>query len=153
MTAADHLFSTDILKMISITIPGEVSPMTSVISVTGKHSVTVRAWDNFNNSSEASLDFYVEPDDKFILRNLINYPNPFTGETRISAEHNRPDDELDITINIFSLDGRIIKILKTTVTSSGFVLTPVVWDGTLEGGKRAGRGIYPLQCNRHHSQR
>jgi len=109
----------------------------------GSHSVTVKAWDNFNNSSEASLAFIVEPDEKFILRNLINYPNPFTGETRISAEHNRPEDEFDITINIFSLDGRKIKILKSREVSAGFVLTPLLWDGTIEGGKRAGRGIYP----------
>jgi hypothetical protein len=110
----------------------------------GSHSVTVRAWDNFNNSSEASITFHVEQDDKFILRNLINYPNPFTVETRISAEHNRPGDEFDIRINIYSLDGRIIKIIQTRSISAGFVLTPVVWDGTLEGGKRAGRGIYPF---------
>jgi hypothetical protein len=110
----------------------------------GSHSVTVRAWDNSNNSSEASVDFYVETDDKFLLRNLINYPNPFSSETRISAEHNRPDDELNIIINIYSLDGRIIKIIKTSSFSTGFVLTPVIWDGTLEGGKRAGSGIYPF---------
>jgi hypothetical protein len=110
----------------------------------GSHSVTVRAWDNFNNSSEASVAFYVEDDGKFILGNLINYPNPFSGETSIIAEHNRPDAELNIVINIYSLDGRIIRKIKTSSVSSGFVLTPVVWDGTLEGGKRAGRGIYPF---------
>jgi flagellar hook assembly protein FlgD len=109
----------------------------------GNHSVTVKAWDNFNNSSEATISFKVEPDDKFLLKNLINYPNPFLGETRITAEHNRPDNEFDVTVNIFSLDGRIIKIIKTIVSSSGFVLPPVVWDGTVEGGKRAGKGVYP----------
>jgi hypothetical protein len=110
---------------------------------TGSHSVTLKAWDNFNNSSEASITFKVEPDDKFILTNLINYPNPFNGETSITAEHNRPDNEFDVTINIFSLDGRIIKIINTIVLSSGFVIPPVIWDGTVEGGKRAGKGVYP----------
>ena len=80
----------------------------------GSHSVTVKAWDNFNNSSEASITFKVEPDDKFIVTNLINYPNPFQDETRITAEHNRPDNEFDVTVNIFSLDGRIIKVIKTS---------------------------------------
>jgi hypothetical protein len=109
----------------------------------GSHTVTVRAWDNSNNSSVATIDFRVEPDDKFVLRNLTNYPNPFTGGTRISVEHNRADEELGIVINIFSLDGRIIKIIKTKAISSGFVLTPIFWDGNIEGGKRAGRGLYP----------
>jgi hypothetical protein len=109
----------------------------------GTHKVTVRAWDNSNNSSEASIEFSVETDDKFILRKLINYPNPFTDETRISVEHNRPDEELEIMINIFSLDGRIIKIIKTKAISSGFVISPVLWDGKVDGGKRAGKGLYP----------
>ncbi len=109
----------------------------------GSHSVTVKAWDNFNNSSEASIAFKVEPDDKFIVTNLINYPNPFQDETRITAEHNRPDNEFYVTVNIFSLDGRIIKVIKNIVSSSGFVLPPFVWDGTVEGGKRAGKGVYP----------
>jgi hypothetical protein len=109
----------------------------------GSHSISIKAWDNLNNSSEESLLFLVESGDKFILKNLINYPNPFPDETRISAEHNSPEDEFDITINIYSLDGRIIKIIKTRTSSSGYVLHPVIWDGTVEGGKRAGRGIYP----------
>ncbi len=109
----------------------------------GPHSITVKAWDNFNNSSEATISFNAEPDEKFILTNLINYPNPFSGETRISAQHNRPDNEFDVTIKIYSIDGRIIKILRTMVPSSGFVLTPVIWDGNTEGGQRAGKGVYP----------
>jgi hypothetical protein len=109
----------------------------------GNHTVTVKAWDNNNNSSEASIAFHVEADEKFILRNLINYPNPFTGETRFSVEHNRPDDEFYVTINIFSLDGRKIKIIKSKVLSSGFVLSHIPWDGTIEGGTRADVGIYP----------
>ena len=45
-----------------------------------------------------------------MIRNLINYPNPFTNETKIILEHNRPDNELDIIIKIYNIDGRIIKI-------------------------------------------
>jgi len=109
----------------------------------GSHSLTIKAWDNFNNSSEKSILFLVESGEKFILKNLINYPNPFLGETSITGEHNRPDSELDVVINIYSLNGRIIKIIKTTVPSTGYALPPVVWDGNDEGGNRVGRGIYP----------
>ena len=108
----------------------------------GNHSVTIKAWDNYNNSSEQSIHFLVETGDKFILKNLLNYPNPFTEETKISGEHNRPDDELVITINIFSIDGKKIKIIKTNVLSSGFVLPPVIWDGTDERGSMAAKGMY-----------
>jgi flagellar hook assembly protein FlgD len=85
----------------------------------------------------------VEADGKFILKNLINYPNPFLNATNISAEHNRPDNELNVVINVFNLNGRIIKIIKTKVSSTGYDLPPITWDGNDDGGTRVGRGIYP----------
>lgn len=109
----------------------------------GNHSVTIKAWDNYNNSSEVTLLFLVRQDEKFLLTNLINYPNPFNNGTVIRAEHNRPDEEFDILINIYSFDGRLIKVIRTAAPASGFVLPPVKWDGTVGGGQRAGRGIYP----------
>ncbi len=109
----------------------------------GSHSLTLKAWDIYNNSSEKSILFLVESGGKFILKNLINYPNPFFNETMITAEHNRPDEELDVIINVFNLAGKIIKIIKTKVPSTGYSLPPVLWDGNDDGGGRVGRGIYP----------
>lgn len=109
----------------------------------GNHSLTLKAWDNYNNSSLETITFIVETDGKFIINNLINYPNPFFNETRIRTEHNRPDNELDVTINIYNLNGRVIKMIRTKVQSSGFSIPPVVWDGKDDGGNRVGRGLYP----------
>jgi len=109
----------------------------------GNHSLTLKAWDNYNNSSEKSIIFLVETGGKFILKNLINYPNPFLNETSIRAEHNRPDNEFNILINIFNLNGKLIKIIKTKVPSTGYALPPIIWDGNDDGGSRVGRGIYP----------
>ncbi len=109
----------------------------------GSHSFTIKAWDNFNNSSTESILFVVETGGKFILKNLINYPNPFLEETRIIAEHNRPATDLSVVINIFSLNGRIVRIIKTNVPPSGYTLPPIIWDGNDESGNRVGKGIYP----------
>jgi hypothetical protein len=109
----------------------------------GSHSLTLKAWDNFNNSSEEKILFFVETGEEFVLRNLFNYPNPFPGETSITVEHNRPEEELNATITIYSLNGRVIKIIKTTANSAGYELPPVKWDGNDDRGNRAGQGIYP----------
>ncbi len=109
----------------------------------GSHTITVKAWDNLNNSAEKSISFLVESGGKFIIKNLVNYPNPFLGETSITAEHNRPDSELNETINIYDLNGRIIKIIKTVVPTTGYTLPLVIWDGNDNGGKKVSRGIYP----------
>jgi hypothetical protein len=109
----------------------------------GSHSLTIKAWDNFNNSSVKTIVFLIETENKFILKNLLNYPNPFLLETRITAEHNRPDNELSVVINIFNLNGRIIKILNVSVPPTGYTLPPIIWDGNDNSGMKVGKGIYP----------
>jgi hypothetical protein len=109
----------------------------------GSHNLTVKAWDNFNNSSEKTIIFLIETENKFILKNLINYPNPFLNETNITAEHNKPDNELDITISIFGMNGSLIRILKVRVLTSGYTIPPIEWDGNNENGVKAGKGIFP----------
>jgi hypothetical protein len=112
---------------------------------TGSHSLTLKAWDNYNNSSQQSILFLVETDGRFILKNLINYPNPILNETKISAGHNRPDEELEITVAVYDLSGRIIRIIKEEAYSTGYQLSPIIWDGKSEEGRRVGRGIYPYK--------
>ncbi len=118
-----------------------VYPLSELLE--GTHSLMLKAWDNYNNSSESSITFIVKTDKGFILNNLINYPNPFTDQTSISAEHNRPDKNLKIKINIYNLSGKIIRIIETSVTATGYKLPPVTWDGNAEGGRKVGRGLYP----------
>jgi Peptidase family C25 len=109
----------------------------------GEHYLTLKAWDNYNNSSVETIIFIVETGDNFVLKNLLNYPNPFLRETNIRAEHNRPDATFDVTLNIFNLNGRIIKIIKTKIPATGYTTPPIVWNGCENGGNRVGKGIYP----------
>jgi len=111
----------------------------------GSHSLTIKAWDNYNNSSLQSILFLVETDGRFILKNLINYPNPILNETKISAGHNRPDEELEISVAVYDMSGRIIRIIKEEAYSNGYQLSPITWDGKSEDGHRVGRGIYPYR--------
>lgn len=109
----------------------------------GSHNLTVKAWDNFNNSSEKTIQFYIEAGNKFVLKNLINYPNPFFSETKITAEHNKPENEFSVTVTIYGLNGKVIRILKTRVPTTGYTIPPIVWDGYSENGTKAGKGIFP----------
>ena len=109
----------------------------------GKRSLTLKAWDNYNNSSTETIHFIVERDGKFILTNLLNYPNPFSHETTIRAEHNRPDTDLDIIIRIVSLNGRVVKTITTKTQTSGFSIPPIIWDGRDDSGTKVEKGLYP----------
>jgi hypothetical protein len=109
----------------------------------GRHSLTLKAWDNFNNSSMQSLTFIVNKDGSFVIGNLINYPNPFSNETTFEAQHNRPDTELEVTIRIYNINGQLIKSKHDKYYSDGFVVIPYIWDGRDDKGARAGQGVYP----------
>ena len=108
----------------------------------GKHSVTLKAWDNFNNSSSETLVFFVESGGSFILDKLINWPNPVAGETRISVEHNRPEVEMSIDITIYTSGGAVVKRIIDRQVTAGYRLNPIVWDGNNQSGSRVGRGVY-----------
>jgi hypothetical protein len=111
----------------------------------GRHSLNIRAWDNFNNSTEKTLDFTVKSDKGLVLYNLLNFPNPVSSDTRITLEHNRPGETLEVTITIYNLGGQVIRIIDQKTDTGGYQLPPVLWDGNDSHGKKVGRGLYPYR--------
>lgn len=108
----------------------------------GEHTVSMRAWDNLNNPSVATLRFVVETDGRFMLSNLLAFPNPVTAGTKFTAGHNRPDTEMEITITIFSSDGNAVRVIREQTTGTGYALPDIPWDGCDENGGRLARGLY-----------
>jgi hypothetical protein len=108
----------------------------------GPNQITMRAWDILNNYSEIKLDFVVANTEKAALSHVLNYPNPFTTHTKFLFEHNQPHVPLEITIQIFTVTGRLIKTLQTTMQGNAYQLNPLSWDGRDDFGDRIGRGVY-----------
>jgi hypothetical protein len=77
----------------------------------GPHTLKIKAWDVLNNSNEAVLDFIVARDEKLELTHVLNYPNPFTTRTQFWFEHNKPGQDLQVRLQVFTLSGRVIKII------------------------------------------
>ena len=108
----------------------------------GTHSLKIRAWDVLNNSSEYILDFVVAADHELSLNHVLNYPNPFTTKTQFWFEHNRPGENLQVKVEIFTISGRLIKSIKQTINSTGNRSSEVEWNGRDEYGEKVGRGVY-----------
>jgi len=108
----------------------------------GNHQITVKVWDVLNNSSVASIDFRVVPSGEFILKKLLNYPNPFSDRTSFVFEHNQTDGDLDVFIRIFDLSGQLVKTIRETFFADGYRIGPIEWDGRDENGNKLGSGIY-----------
>jgi hypothetical protein len=108
----------------------------------GRHEIAVKIWDIHNNSTEETIAFVVARSEEFIINNLFNYPNPFIESTRFNVEHNRPDQELTVTLTLYDLQGKMVRIIREDIFSGGYRLEPLHWDGTSAGGARLGGGIY-----------
>lgn len=108
----------------------------------GRHSVLLKVWDTHNNLKEASTEFIVGEDNKLLLKNVINYPNPFRNETRFSFEHNRSGENLSINIQIFTIKGQLVKSIDGVINYSEFRINDISWDGRGESGKKLESGLY-----------
>ncbi|WP_338035222.1 type IX secretion system sortase PorU [Lacinutrix himadriensis] len=55
----------------------------------GLHTLTLKAWDVYNNSSIQEIQFVVyDEDEKLVINNVLNYPNPFVNYTEFWFNHN-----------------------------------------------------------------
>ncbi len=111
----------------------------------GDHNLKLKVWDVYNNSSEENLDFIVAESENLTIKNLFNYPNPFTDQTSFYFDHNRPNEDLEILIQIFTVSGKLVKTINTIINSNAFRSEPINWDGLDDFGDIIGRGVYIYQ--------
>ena len=95
-----------------------------------------------NNSSEVVLEFVVAKDEELSLQRVLNYPNPFTSKTQFWFELNKPGQNLQVRLQIFTLSGRVIKTMQRAINTMGNRSSELEWDGRDEYGDRVGKGLY-----------
>jgi len=111
----------------------------------GTHTLHLKAWDVYNNSGEAETEFLVTQSAQFALYHVLNYPNPFTTNTDFYFEHNLPDQDLQVRVQIFTVSGRSVKTIDGFYNSKGFRVGPINWDGRDEFGDPLAKGAYVYQ--------
>lgn len=92
----------------------------------GEHTLTLKAWDVANNSTEVEISFLVTGN--FEISEITNYPNPVSDYTFFVFNHNQSDETLDAIIEVFDQSGRRIDLLNLQVGSNGTSSNPVRWD-------------------------
>lgn len=108
----------------------------------GLHTLTLKAWDVFNNSSTAEIQFLVLDDGNLVLDRVFNYPNPFVSHTEFWFQHNKPFEPLDVRIQVFTVSGKMVWSKLQTVTTDGFLSREITWDGRDQFGALLGKGVY-----------
>ena len=109
---------------------------------TGTHKIRLQAWDVHNNSGEAEIEFLVLDDKDLTIEKLINYPNPFSDYTTFSFETNRAGDDLEILIEVISMQGKLVKQFFYTKENSESRISDIIWDGKNQNGSNILGGAY-----------
>jgi len=108
----------------------------------GMHTLQFKAWDTYNNSSEASISFEVFQSDAPMISRLYNYPNPFSDYTALVLEHNQAGKSAVLQLQIYSLTGEMVYSWSEPLSVSGFVTIPVIWSGVSPSGRKLPGGVY-----------
>ncbi|MCE1166325.1 MAG: type IX secretion system sortase PorU, partial [Bacteroidetes bacterium] len=105
----------------------------------GNYTFKVKAWDTYNNPGEAIVTFNVKNHQALSVNNVFNYPNPMKDGTAFTFQHNF-DVPLTAEIDIYTVAGRKIKVLKRTNIMDKFV--SIEWDGKDDDGDYIANGTY-----------
>lgn len=119
----------------------------------GIHTLTIKAWDVYNNSATSEIQFMVFDEDASLeINNVLNYPNPFVNYTEFWFNHNS-STPLNVLIQIFTVSGKLVKTLSGQ-TSGGAITNSslsrdVIWDGRDDFGEKIGKGVYIYKLTVH----
>jgi hypothetical protein len=108
----------------------------------GLHTLTLRAWDVYNNSSTAEIQFVVAGSNELKIERVLNYPNPFVNYTEFWFNHNRPFEPLEVQVQVFTVTGKVVWTRNQIVNTDGFLSREIVWDGRDDFGDKIGKGVY-----------
>lgn len=108
----------------------------------GLHTLRFKAWDVYNNAAESEIQFQVVGEEGITLTNVLNYPNPFVNHTEFWFTHNRPFEPLDVHIQVLTVSGKLVKTIRETIQTEGFLSRSITWDGRDDFGDRIGKGVY-----------
>jgi hypothetical protein len=106
----------------------------------GRHRLSLTAWDTHNNPATVSIDFVVE--NTVSLIEVANKPNPFSDKTTFRYRHDRPNDELQVEISIYTATGLLVTVLKGGEAEQMGEYGEIRWDGTDTGGNKLPAGVY-----------
>lgn len=108
----------------------------------GIHTITFKIWDIFNNSTTQSISFEVVKND-ITIGILDNIQSPNDDFTEFLFTHNRAGEDLVATLQIFDLQGRVIKELNSEIDRANETVTGIHWQTKINNGSyNISEGLY-----------
>jgi len=108
----------------------------------GEHQLSLKAWDNSNNSTTLRTTILVVLQRKLALHSVLNYPNPFRKRTDFTFYLTA---DAWVKVRVFTVAGRLIYESPPQFLPSGFNWIP--WDGRDADGDPVANGLYLYQVS------
>ena len=109
----------------------------------GSHTLTLKAWDVFNNSSESTISFTVNANLQITITSLNVFPNPFRDEVKVDFKTNLSDSKVEAYLEIFNINGSLVsKTDSKLFLSQGNTTSRLTWDGLTASGAAVPPGVY-----------
>ena len=104
----------------------------------GHHQIEIKAWDNTNNSSIELAEFEVVSGSDLELKNVLNYPNPFSKNTTFSFWANQ---DCNVRLKIYTIAGKLLKTFdEFSLDTNEFA--QINWNGRDAEGDILANGVY-----------
>lgn len=107
----------------------------------GVHTLMFRAWDMMNNSSVATIEFEVVKGLAPGIFHVQALPDLLQGTTTFVLTHDRPENEVEVAIEVFDMSGRIVWSHNEQTISSGNTYS-FCWSQCSASGQPLGEGVY-----------
>ncbi len=109
----------------------------------GPHTLTLKAWDVFNNSSVETINFTVDKNEQISITSMKVFPNPTRDEVKVDFETNLFDSKVEAYLEIFNINGSLIcKTESETFLSQGNTPNQLLWNGRTSSGAAVPPGVY-----------
>jgi hypothetical protein len=121
----------------------------------GKHLLTCKAWDIYNNGGKGSVVCIVIPPRTFEITESHSYPVPFDGRESsgsagsqpftVSIRHTLPGENITSNWIIYDAAGREVQKGIELVESAPNKFDAITWDGRSHNGSQLMGGVYYYQ--------
>lgn len=108
----------------------------------GVNRLRIKAWDNVGNASLIEGQIEVRGSLNIKITQLLVYPNPARENSRFSISHNRPGENLNLDLEVYSVKGDIIFKTSRRYPVANAVLDDLEWIFFHNKTKNPAKGMY-----------
>jgi hypothetical protein len=110
--------------------------------VDGKNTITVRAWDNLGNQSLHTQEVEIKDSHRLQILTHKVYPNPTSKASNFEFSHNRPGENLRLSLEVFSPSGQILFKENSRLLNSGQIISDLTWSFLQSQTQYPAKGTY-----------